>query len=97
LSAATLAPRELPQRLKLGIFSGLSSGIGLPFLWILSFGKAKESISPRAKALLRGAAAKLEKIIKKLKNTKAKMTFEQSRQQDQIRESIPQDMSAPDS
>jgi hypothetical protein len=49
LSAATLAPRELPQRLKLLIFNGLSSGIGLPFLWILSFGNAKESISPKGR------------------------------------------------
>jgi len=41
----------------LAFFSGLSSGIGLRFLWILSFGKAKESISPKAKSLLGGATA----------------------------------------
>jgi len=29
----------------------------LRFLWILSFGKTKESISPKAKSLLSGATA----------------------------------------
>ena len=33
------------------------AAIGPPFLWILSFGEAKESISPKAKALLSGASA----------------------------------------
>jgi hypothetical protein len=38
---------------------------GSPFLWILSFGEAKESISPqRAKALLGELAAKANNDIK---------------------------------
>jgi hypothetical protein len=42
--------------------------MGSPFLWCLSFGEAKERYSPqRAKALLRGAAAKLKNINKKTK------------------------------
>ena len=61
-------PRVRAFASKLAKISGFRTIPGLPFLWILSFGKAKESISPKAKSLLRGAAAKLEKIIKKLKN-----------------------------
>jgi len=63
LSDSTLANRELRFRLKSAFFSGLSSGIGLPFLWILSFGKAKESISPKAKALLSGVTAETKMML----------------------------------
>jgi hypothetical protein len=38
----------------------------LHFLWILSFGKAKESISPKAKSLLGGATAE-EKMMQTIK------------------------------
>jgi hypothetical protein len=69
LSAATLAPRELPQRLKLLIFSGLSSGIGLPFLWILSFGNAKESISPKGRNAFKVSSPRKQKC----KNAKKKL------------------------
>ncbi len=57
-------PRVRAFASKLAKIPGFRTIPGLPFLWILSFGKAKESISPKAKALLSGAAAKLRKFIK---------------------------------
>jgi hypothetical protein len=65
LSGLTVAAREFRRRLTSAFFNGISSGMGSPFLWCLSFGEAKERYSPqRAKALLRGAAAKLRNFIK---------------------------------
>jgi len=53
LSAATVAPRELPQRLKLLIFIGLSSGTG----WRIFFGsfllaRQKKGTHRQVKSLL---------------------------------------------
>jgi hypothetical protein len=45
-------PRVRAFASKLAKIPGFRTIPGLPFLWILSFGKAKESISPKAKSLL---------------------------------------------
>ena len=58
-------PRVRAFASKLAKSPGFRTIPGLPFLWILSFGKAKESISPqRAKALQGDLAAKANNEIK---------------------------------
>jgi hypothetical protein len=52
------APRVTPAPQIVGFQTGFRAELGLPFLWILSFGNAKESISPTAKSLLSGLAVK---------------------------------------
>jgi hypothetical protein len=58
-------PRVRAFASKLAKIPGFRTIPGSPFLWILSFGEAKESISPqRAKALLGKLAAKANNDIK---------------------------------
>jgi hypothetical protein len=58
-------PRVRAFASKLAKIPGFRTIPGLPFLWILSFGKAKESISPqRAKSLQGDLAAKANNEIK---------------------------------
>ncbi len=58
-------PRVRAFASKLAKIPGFRTIPGLPFLWILSFGKAKESISPqRAKALQGDLTAKTNNEIK---------------------------------
>jgi hypothetical protein len=41
LSGLTVAAREFRRRLKSAFLSGISSDMGSPFLWYLSFGEAQ--------------------------------------------------------
>jgi hypothetical protein len=63
LSAATVAPRELPQRLKLLIFSGLSSGTGgRIFFGSFLLARQKKGTHRQVKSLLSGLLAKVKMV-----------------------------------